>query len=161
MTRLLGILAPVLAIPVMGPGTATETFVAHLTGEQAVPAVITPAGGAASFWVEGDSVIRYKLEVARIRDVWGAAIHAAAPGKTGAKAVTLFTGPRYFETNGVLAEGTFRAGDMLGDVTVPELARLMREKKAYVEVFTARHPGGEIRGQIRPAAEVDRLIAMR
>jgi len=42
---------------------------------------------------------------------------------------------------------------MLGGMTVRELTELMRKGQVYVQVRTAAHPGGELRGPVTPATQ--------
>jgi hypothetical protein len=159
MMRVLATVVTGLVTLAGGPSRMDSTFVAALDGDHAIPPVITSAGGTLNLRIEGDSLAHYQLQVAQIKDVWSAGIYSAANG--GLKAVTLFVGPANGEVSGVLAQGTFTNKDMLGGATMKQLAEAMRKKQAYVEVLTAAHPGGEIRGQIVPAAEWEQKVASR
>jgi hypothetical protein len=122
--------------------------------------------------------VSYKLFVEDIRNPFMAHIHRAAAGVNGPIVVWLFpstapvpgpagVGPR----DGLLAEGTFTAKDLVGPLkngTLADLLDAIRAGNAYVNVHTndrtttpgpGNFPGGEIRGQLGPrpaeAEEVD------
>ncbi len=65
--------------------------------------------------------------------------------------MTLFDGDAP-APSGVLAQGTISDGDVVAAevTTLSELVDLMRRAETYVNVHTAPHPAGEIRGQIMP-----------
>lgn len=134
---------------------AQQNFRTHLKGENEVPAVETDAQGQAIFKVEGDS-IHYKLIAANIEDVRMAHIHNAPAGENGGVVVWLYPSappPQLIEGRfqGVLAEGTITAGDLVGSLAGESLDMLLDEMKAgntYVNVHTVEHGSGEIRGQI-------------
>jgi hypothetical protein len=155
MKRGLTILATAFTAVAFAPGNTEERFVAVLDGSKAVPPVVTTAGATANFTVLADTAIQYELQAARVRDVWSAGIYTG----TG-KAVTLYVGPDQSVFTGTLAKGTLTDKDALGGMTVRELADLMRRKRAYVEIHTAAHPEGELRGQIVPVAEWEQMVAM-
>lgn len=137
-------------------GTLQRNFRTHLKGENEVPAVETNAQGQAIFKVEGTS-IHYKLIVANIEDVRMAHIHNAPAGENGGVVVWLYPSappPQLIEGRfqGILAEGTITADDLVGSLEGESLDRLLDEMKAgntYVNVHTVEHGGGEIRGQIQ------------
>jgi hypothetical protein len=149
-----------------------------LRGQNEVPPHTTPASGEAIFKVGDDGSVSYKLFVEDIRNPFMAHIHNSAAGKNGMVVVWLFpstapvpgpasSGPR----DGLLAEGTFTAKDLVGPLKGGTLAQLLdsiRVGHAYVNVHTSdgtatpgpgNFPGGEIRGQLGPrpreAEEVD------
>jgi hypothetical protein len=56
-----------------------------------------------------------------------------------------------WKINGVLAEGTITAADLVGPLSGKSLSDLMTDVMAgetYVNVHTTQNPAGEIRGQI-------------
>lgn len=128
-----------------------QSFNAHLSGEQEVPAVETNATGQAMFKLSKDGTsLSYKLIVANIENVVAAHIHVGPAGSNGGVAVTLYGGGLIEgRTNGILAEGVITAGDITG-YSLAELLNIMVADGAYVNVHTSQYPGGEIRGQISP-----------
>lgn len=138
-----------------------RNFVAPLSGAEEVPVVDTLARGNTVLHVskDGDS-ISYKLIVANIDNVTQAHIHCGAEGVNGPVVVFLFGFVEGGVThNGVLAEGTITAGDVIprpdsevcpgGIANFDELLAKISSGDAYVNVHTVEYPAGEIRGQIR------------
>ncbi|HXF70072.1 MAG TPA: CHRD domain-containing protein, partial [Thermoflexus sp.] len=149
-------------------------FVAILSGDEERPPVPTRARGVALFDVAPDgSAIHYKLIVANIHNPVAAHIHLGPRGVNGPIMVGLFgpTPPGGGRFNGVLAEGTITAANLVGPLSgksIYDLLEAMISGNAYVNVHTNdgvpppnTGPGdmatGEIRGQIdhRTFPEVD------
>ncbi len=125
-----------------------QSFKAHLSGDQEVPAVATNATGQTVFKLSKDgSSLSYKLIVANIDNVRAAHIHVGESGNNGPVAVTLYSGLMAGRTSGVLAEGTISSEDVT-NYTLAELVDIMLAGGAYVNVHSTQNPGGEIRGQI-------------
>lgn len=134
-----------------------RNFRTHLKGENEVPAVETNAQGQATFKLSKDGEsIHYKLIVANIENVLMAHIHNAPAGENGGVVVWLYPSsppPQLIEGQfqGVLAEGTITADDLVGTLAGQTLEDLLDQIKAgntYVNVHTTQNPGGEVRGQI-------------
>ncbi|GAA5522379.1 CHRD domain-containing protein [Aliifodinibius salicampi] len=132
-------------------------FRTHLQGNNEVPAVETNAQGQATFKMSKDgSSISYKLIVSNIENVLMAHIHNAPAGENGGVVVWLYPAsppPALIEGQfqGVLAEGTITADNLVGSLAGQTLDDLIEEIKAgntYVNVHTTQVPSGEIRGQI-------------
>lgn len=140
--------------PTGAPGKSGKNFTAHLNGDEEVPAVNTKATGQATFQLSADdTTLSYKLIVANLDSITQSHIHIGPAGQNGPVTVFLF-GPVSpgGTTNGVLAEGTITAGDLIGPLAGQPLSALIDELKAgnaYVNVHTATVPSGEIRGQIK------------
>lgn len=140
------------------PGSDFQrNFRTHLTGDEEVPAVETQAQGQAIFKLSADGEsLNYKLIVANIDDVLMAHIHLAPAGENGGVVAWLYPDgppPQLIEgrTQGVLAEGTITADDLVGDLAGEDLDVLlsdMRDGNTYVNVHTSEFGGGEVRGQI-------------
>ncbi len=151
------------------PGAASadsRNFVAHLTGGDEVPLRDTLATGQAFFQVSKDgSEIRYRLIVANIDNVVASHIHVGPAGMNGSVVAFLFgsVAPGGGRTDGVLAEGTITAANLVGPLAghpLSDLIAAMEADGAYVNVHTndgiappntgpGDFPGGEIRGQIQ------------
>ena len=130
-----------------------SNFVAPLDGSQEVPAVTTHGTGVAKFQLSPDgAALGYKLIVANIKDVTQSHIHLAPRGSNGPVVAFLFGFVSGGVThNGVLAQGSISAGDLVGPLAGMSLTALLDELRsgdAYVNVHTVAHPPGEIRGQI-------------
>ena len=108
-----------------------------LTGKEEVPAVETAATGTGTITVGADKSISGSVTTKGVEGV-AAHIHQAAAGKNGPPIVALE-----------------KTGD--GVWSVPKGSKLTEEQVAaykagelYVNVHSAAHKGGEIRGQIKP-----------
>jgi CHRD domain len=140
-------------------------FRAHLSGDEEVPPVATRAQGQAIFHLSKDgSSLNYQLIVANIENVVAAHIHLGVEGVNG-PIVAFLAGPFAAgggRIDGVLAEGTITASNLVGPLAGHPLSDLiieMRNAATYVNVHTndgvppintgpGDFPGGEIRGQI-------------
>lgn len=150
-------------------GPETRHFETDLRGRNEVPPHDTRASGEALFRVRDDGSVSYQLFVEDIRNPFMAHIHRAAAGVNGSIVVWLFPstapapGPIGIGLrDGLLAEGTFTAADLVGPLKNSPLSALLdaiRSGNAYVNVHTSdgsatprpgNFPGGEIRGQLGP-----------
>ncbi len=98
---------------------------------------------------EGSGIVfTYKLQCFNITGVTQAHIHTGGSDETGPVAAFLF-GPveESGETNGLLAEGSLGADDII-DLTPEELNDLIHNDGAYLNIHTAENPAGEVRGQL-------------
>ena len=135
-------------------GTVVQNFVAHLSGDQEVPAKATLATGQAIFQLSKDGTeLSYKLIVANLENVTASHIHLGQPGISGGVVVPLYTsGLISGTTNGILAEGVITNANLTGALAGKTLADLIAHiynGNAYVNVHSSLYPGGEIRGQIK------------
>jgi hypothetical protein len=142
----------------------------HVSGDEEVPARDTRAQGQAMFRISDDGQsIDYKLIASNIDNAFMAHIHMAPVGVNGAIVVWLFPsttpvpGPLGAgRHDGVLAEGTITAADLVGPFLhhpLSDLIDLIQSGSGYVNVHTndgvaptntgpGDFPGGEIRGQL-------------
>ena len=133
--------AAVIATSVLfaaGVGIASAATVhVRLTGSHETPPVKTTARGAGVIEVAADGSVSGKVETHGIKGTM-AHIHEGAPGKKGPPIITLTSGPH----------GTWvvPAGSKLS----PEQYKEFQAGDLYVNVHSAAHPGGEIRGQLKP-----------
>jgi hypothetical protein len=158
---LLTVLLLVALMAVVGSAMAdsNRNFRSHLSGDQEVPAVDTKAQGQAIYKLNkaGDA-IDYKLIVANIEGVTQAHIHCGAAGVNGPVVAFLFGPGPGVAVNGILAQGTLTAADVIprpdspecpgGVANFEELIAKMRSGDTYTNVHTIANPGGEVRGQI-------------
>jgi hypothetical protein len=134
----------------IGTGIGAEgTYIATLSGTDEVPPTTSGATGYAVVTWNADGSLSYMLMVAGLDGATAAHIHHGATGTNGDVVVPLFTQSNSSPEvdNGVLAEGTVPAGD-------PELVNLaywLATGQTYVNVHTADHPDGDIRGQLTAA----------
>lgn len=116
------------------PGGQPELYEARLDGAQEVPPVATAASGTAQVEVDPRrGLLRWTVSHGGLSGpVTGAHVHG--PAGPGANAGILFPLPG--------ASGELRI--------TPEQYTQLESGQWYVNVHTARHPAGEIRGQLRP-----------
>ncbi len=143
-----------------------RNFVAHLSGDEEVPAVATLAQGQAIFHLSKDgNELEYRLIVANIENVVASHIHVGATGVNGPVVAFLFGSvpPGGGRSDGVIATGTITAANLVGPLAghpLSDLIAAMESGNAYANVHTndgvappntgpGDFPGGEIRGQIR------------
>lgn len=121
-----------------GAGLASASTVhVRLMGTQEVPAVMTLARGSGVISVAANGAVSGRIVTHGVKATM-AHIHEAPPGKNGPPIIVLKRGPH-------------------GTWLVPAGSKLSpREYKAflagdlYVNVHSRAHPGGEIRGQLKP-----------
>ena len=130
------ILAAAILSGALGIGTAFAADVkVTLSGANEVPPVTTAASGGGTITIGADGSVSGSVSTKGIVST-KAHIHLAAPGKNGPVIVPLTKdGDTYKVPAGAkLTEAqmaSFKAGDL------------------YINVHSAAHPGGEIRGQLK------------
>jgi len=122
------------------------TYTIDMKAGMETPAIAGKAGGHAKLTV-GAKKMRYEIDVS---DLSGPATMAHIHiGKIGIAGPPIFTFPVKASASGRLAEGTVDlTADMGKGVSGDSLIVLLNNGGAYINVHTAAHPGGEIRGQI-------------
>ena len=171
--RRLRLLGCVLAVLLATVGTAVAVnnhFHTHAKGDEEVPPRATLAQGQVQFRLSDDGTeLHYKLIAANIENVFQAHIHLGAPGTNGPIVVWLFPstapvpGPLGAgRTDGVLAEGTITAADLVNNLAghpLSDLVDAIRAGNTYINIHTndgmapintgpGDFPGGEVRGQL-------------
>jgi len=134
--NLRALLVAVAFVAFTGPAFAVDVRV-KLTGAEETPPVTTTASGTATFKIAADKSVTGTIKTKGI-DGTVAHIHLGAPGQSGPPIITL----------------NKEAG---GEWSVPEGSKLTDEQYAsfkagnlYVNVHSAEHQPGEIRGQLKP-----------
>jgi hypothetical protein len=127
----------------------TTFFDAALSPANEVPARTSDASGVARMTFDGTTVTFIVL-ASNLNNYTQGHIHSGAAGVNGSVRVFLLPlqAPASI-TQGVLAEGSFTAADMVGGFDFNTLVEEMRAGTAYVNFHTTLYPGGEIRGQVR------------
>ena len=142
----------------------------HANGSQEVPARDTQGQAQAIFHLAKDGgSMEYKLIASNIDNVFMAHIHMQVPGVSGPIVVWLYPSTAVApgpvgagRTDGVLAEGTITAENLVGPLAghpLSDLVDAMSSGRAYVNVHTddgvappntgaGDFPGGEIRADI-------------
>src|SRR5712692_7215843 len=159
------VLVALLTIVSSAAAAGNGNFVAHLSGNEEVPSNGSLAQGQAIFHLSEDgTALHYKLIVANIDNVVAAHIHLAPVGVNGSVVAFLFgpAAPGGGRTDGVLAEGTITAANLVGPLAghpLSDLVAALEAGNAYANVHTndgvdgvntgpGDFPGGEMRGQI-------------
>lgn len=116
---------------------AADDIKVTLSGDQEVPAVTTQAKGSGTIEIGADNAVSGSVKTTGIEGI-AAHIHVAPPGKSGPPIITL-------------------TQDEKGVWSVPAGSKLTEEQLAsykagelYVNVHSAAHKPGEIRGQLKP-----------
>ena len=136
LTCIRGLMATAAFVIGSGSAFAAELQV-NLTGAQETPPVTTSASGTATITVAADKSISGTIKTKSI-DGTMAHIHVGAPGKSGPPIITLTKD----------ADGVWKvpAGSKLTD----EQYASFKAGDLYVNVHSAMHQPGEIRGQMKP-----------
>ncbi len=108
-----------------------------LSGSEEVPAVATSASGQADIIVSPDKSVSGSVVTTGI-DATAAHIHLGAPGKSGPIVLPLVKGKEH--------TWAVPAGSKLTDAQYQSY----QAGELYVNVHSAAHKDGEIRGQIKP-----------
>jgi CHRD domain len=131
-----GLIAAVAFSALCGSALAVDVKV-NLTGAEETPPVTTSASGTATISIGADKSVSGTIKTTGI-DGTVAHIHVGAPGQAGPPIITLTK----------TADGVW---------SVPAGSRLTDEQYAnfkagqlYVNVHSAEHKSGEIRGQLKP-----------
>jgi hypothetical protein len=130
----------------------TNTFNATLNGASEVPPVTTTATANATFTSStsgATTTITYTVTVNGNLSgpVTAAHIHGPAGVGVNANPIVTLTVSNTTGTTGVLVSGSFTTTGNAG-VTMAQLLTHMLAGNTYVNLHTAAHSGGEIRGQI-------------
>jgi CHRD domain len=137
-TRYLKTLAAAAAVTTfatLSPQAFAQMQEVMLSGANEVPAVTSTASGTASVTINADHTVTAKV-VAKDMTATASHIHEAAAGANGPVIVP------FVKTS----DNTFEAppGSKLTDAQYESY----KAGKLYVNVHSAAHPGGEIRGQL-------------
>lgn len=145
-------------LAVSGAGAAEQVYTAKLDGASEVPKTPSKSTAEATFTVSPDGrKIAYTLTVHDLGDITMAHIHLGTVGKNGPVVVWLYPAsgkPTLVkgQENGELAAGEITAASLRGperDKALSVLVKAIQAGDAYVNIHTALHKAGEIRGQIK------------
>ncbi len=136
MQRIRSFLVAGVLVAAGGFASAADVKVT-LTGAEETPPVATSATGTGSFAIAADKTVRGTVKTTGIEGTV-AHIHVGAPGQSGPPIITLEKG----------ADGSWSvpAGSKLTD----EQYASFKAGQLYVNVHSAEHKAGEIRGQLKP-----------
>jgi hypothetical protein len=133
---------------------------AELDGFHEVPAVSTTGSGEISLRIIDNSSIEFELSYENLEGTMTSAahVHLGQTSVVGGVSFFLCGGggrPACTPTSGTFS-GTVTAADVIGPagqgIAAGEFAEVLRAMRAgvtYANVHTDKHPGGEIRGQIK------------
>jgi hypothetical protein len=126
------------AVLLLGPGLALAAdSKVSLTGAEEVPAVETKAMGSGTITVGADKSVSGSVTTKGIEGV-AAHIHQAPKGKNGPPIITLEKGS---DGGWMVPKGSKLTDEQLAAYKAGEL---------YINVHSAAHKNGEIRGQLKP-----------
>jgi hypothetical protein len=122
----------------LGTGTAVAGDIkVKLTGAEETPPVTTSATGDGKITIAKDHSVSGTIKTQGVEGI-AAHIHVGAPGESGPPIITL--------TKGADGTWTVPAGSKLTD----EQFTSFKSGNLYVNVHSAEHKPGEIRGQLKP-----------
>lgn len=128
-----------------------EKYRAKLDGKNEVPSVETTSEGVINFKTKND-MLTWKMNVIGISDATGAHIHKGKVGENG-EAVDLLKVSKHSDNpNGMIMRGNVTDSSFIGSMqgqTVADLKTAIASGDTYVDLETASHPDGELRGQIK------------
>ena len=143
---------PVAKITITVVADQAHEFLAPLSGDGEVPAVVTDASGRARFWLNYEQTeLHYHLRVKDIDNVVASHIHAGTAGENGPVVALLFSGGPTGLVNGKLSSGIIHQDDLVGPFAgdFAGLVEALENGGLYVNVHTnPGFPSGEVRGQI-------------
>jgi CHRD domain len=127
------------------PRSSDVKYVARMTGPNEVPTNTEKGWGTAAFTLDGTN-LRYDISVKDLTGpATGAHIHIGGPTIAGGVAY----GFKVTEEGGTISKGTIDLNKPVSaTISGDSLLVLLNTGNAYVNVHTAAHPGGEIRGQV-------------
>ena len=121
------------------PTEVPALYEASLDGSQEVPAVVAPGRGQARVDVDAQGAMHWTVAFENLSGpVTGAHVHGpAGPGQNAPIVIPL-----------AVTQG---ASSFSGQARLnPEQRTQLESGQWYVNLHTSAHPGGEIRGQLRP-----------
>jgi CHRD domain len=131
------VLLAAIALALGSGGALAKDVKVKLTGAEETPPVTTSASGGGTIKVAKDKTVSGSIKTSGV-DGLAAHIHVGAPGESGPPIITL--------TKGADGTWTVPAGSKLTD----EQYESFKNGKLYVNVHSAEHKPGEIRGQLKP-----------
>jgi hypothetical protein len=133
---------------------AKYPYDAALSGQNEVPPTESSATGEAEFTVPANDTIKYRVNITGISNATAAHIHMGKQGENGDVIADLLNTPTSKDKDtpyGMIFRGNLSDSSLKGPMqgkTLDDLAAAMDSGDAYVNVHTADHPDGEIRGQL-------------
>ena len=141
---------------------AKYPYKAELSGKNEVPAVQTSATGEAEFTLPANDTMKYRVNVTGISNATMAHIHMGKVGENGDVIVDLLNNPQSKDKDtayGMIFRGNITDSILTGPMkgkTLDDLAAAIESGDTYVNVHTADHAKGEIRGQLSNTDKADK-----
>ena len=133
------LLTPLVALPALA--ASTKTFIALLNGAQETPPTTSTALGLALLtFDESTKMLCFSLSFTPL-ETSEVAAHVHGPGAPGQSADILFALPAGNPKNGCK------------QITSGKQKKDLKKGLLYMNIHSAQHPGGEIRGQIVPTGK--------
>jgi CHRD domain-containing protein len=141
-------------------------FKARLIGFEEVPAISSTGRGEFRARIRDEAAIDWELTYEALEGTPTTVAHVHFGQRSVAGGVSFFLcggggRPACTPTSGSFS-GTATAADIIGPTAqgiapteIAKLIRAMRAGKTYANVHTGKHPGGEIRGQLRAHGDDD------
>lgn len=133
-----------------------DNFVATLRGGAEVPPVVTDTRGRAAIDFEFNFTRgQFELFVNRGERITQAHFHCAPAGVNGP--IVIFLAGFHeqgWDTDGEWVEAVITNDNIIEPscgTSLRQIARSMADGRVYVNVHSVANPGGEVRGQVRPA----------
>ncbi|MBI5118999.1 CHRD domain-containing protein [Candidatus Poribacteria bacterium] len=121
--------------------------IANMSGQQEVPPVATAASGKAGLIFDAAlTQIAFEIEAANIAGVTGATVHLGSTTENG-PVIFVLTNTGFITR----LTGTLTQTDLIpapGIATLADAINAMKNGDTYVNIATAAHPAGEIRGHL-------------
>lgn len=125
------------AVVLAAGASQAATIQVKLSGDQEIPAVQTSASGSGTITVNDDKSISGSITTQGVKAT-AAHIHAAPPGRSGPPVVTL------------VANGENGWAVPAGTKLTDEQYAAYQAGHFYINVHSAEHKPGEIRGAVKP-----------
>jgi len=138
---------------------AKYPYKGQLSGKNEVPAVQTKATGEAEFTKVANATMKYRVNVTGISNATGAHIHMGKTGANGDIIADLLNTPTSKDKDtayGMILRGNLSDSSLKGPMQgkkLDDLAASIESGDTYVNVHTAAHQNGEIRGQLASEAK--------
>jgi hypothetical protein len=147
-----GALCSLILIGLTTAYAQNDKFRAKLDGNNEVPPVDTPAEGVINFKTK-DDMMTWKMNVTGITDATGAHIHQGMATENGEPIVDLLKSSKHSDAPaGLVLRGNITDSSLQGPMkgkTLEDLKTAMGNGNTYVNIHTADHPDGMIRGQVK------------
>jgi hypothetical protein len=129
-----------------------QTFSATISGDKENPPTKSNATAVAQFQINNDnSQLSYLVNATGLKKITASHIHRGNPAENGPVVVVLSKGKSADKNLELNLKGNITRSDLTGPLKgkdLSELANLLNNGSAYVNLHTAKYPKGAIRGQI-------------